>query len=550
MNTNKITVFIAVSLWCTAFSASASELLIKDSADHWPMASGPHGSWSTTGKAFPKQWSAATGENIRWRTSLPEGGQSGIAVWGDRLFLTTNKPLPANTANKDAVGSDIVGYCINANTGAIIWKVDLPGNKPMQHSGLFSDASSPTPITDGKHVWFVNASGMMGCYDYDGKKIWERLFESRTRHNAKQCEPMLVGDSIIYVEMRDASDPKRRPMKAKPGVRNSPAEDWPWTFLRAFDKYTGKPLWTADAGTSVHNTPTVGFVDGKPVIFHARGGGHRPPETPYGFSLTAVTNMTGKQPGATLWNAPRQSGIAYVVSHFNQHYAYCFDAGHLCVLDIKNGNETKRISLTSPVDWHRFNENQQQYVSKTGTTFVTGEKKSKPHPTNQTNIMVGEYCLFMSYTGHCIGRINTKTGKVEYVQVPIQVVWPTSEQNSERATKLTRQLSWSKFIPSDTQNSRGMEVAPDRRAKGDGWGHVTSAPPIAVNGHVIFTTMLGTVYIVNAQAKTFNDSAIVGINDLGHAGQTWTLGSPAASQGRLYFRTLKNVMCIEAMAHE
>lgn len=539
--------FSIVAFTCfIAPSVFGGALLVDGGGDNWPMAGGPHGSWSTTGKAVPTQWSVAQNVNIRWRTTLPEGGQGGIAVWGDRLFLTTNKPLPDGTANNHAIGSDIVGYCINANTGEILWKVTLPGTKPMQHSGLFSDASSPTPITDGKYVWFVNASGRMGCYDFDGKSIWERPFESRTRHNAKQCEPMLLGNSLIYVAMRDASDPKRRPMKAKPGVRNSPPEDWPWTFLRAFDKHTGKPIWTADAGTSVHNTPTVGFVDGKPVIFHSRGGGHRPPETPYGYSLTAIG---GKQPGASLWDVPFPSGIAYVVSHFDQQHAYCFDKDQLCVLNINNGKETKRISLTNHVDWHRFNEEQQQYVSETNTTFSATGKKPKFHPTNQTNILIGDHCLFMSYTGHCIGRVNVKTGKVEYVQVPIQIEWQNQgsdgNQTGDGAGKPVRQLRWSNHIPSDTHNARGMPVAPDKRAKGDGWGHVTSAPPIAVNGHVIFTTMLGTVYVVNARAETFNDRAIVGINDLGDAGKTWTLSNPAASNGKLYFRTLKDVVCVE-----
>ena len=41
------------------------------------------------GKAVPAEWSVVSGKNIRWRTPLPNGGQSGIAVWGDRLFLTT-----------------------------------------------------------------------------------------------------------------------------------------------------------------------------------------------------------------------------------------------------------------------------------------------------------------------------------------------------------------------------------------------------------------------------------------------------------------------------
>jgi hypothetical protein len=41
----------------------------------------------------------------------------------------------------------------------------------------YSDSTSPTPVTDGKSVCFTNASGRIGCWDFEGKKIWERRFE-------------------------------------------------------------------------------------------------------------------------------------------------------------------------------------------------------------------------------------------------------------------------------------------------------------------------------------------------------------------------------------
>ena len=32
-------------------------------------------------------------ENIAWKKTSPEGGQSGIISWGEKLFFTINKPL-------------------------------------------------------------------------------------------------------------------------------------------------------------------------------------------------------------------------------------------------------------------------------------------------------------------------------------------------------------------------------------------------------------------------------------------------------------------------
>ncbi|MDP9170366.1 MAG: hypothetical protein M3N54_07095, partial [Acidobacteriota bacterium] len=53
---------------------------------NWPQAAGPNGTWSVADAKAPVSWSVARKQNILWRAALPNGGQSGIAVWGDRLF--------------------------------------------------------------------------------------------------------------------------------------------------------------------------------------------------------------------------------------------------------------------------------------------------------------------------------------------------------------------------------------------------------------------------------------------------------------------------------
>src|SRR5579871_5360850 len=80
-------------------------------ADNWPQPAGPHGNWTAAGRSPALHWSVALNHNILWRTTLPEEGQSGIAVWGNRVFLTIMKPLASETAPKE--GTDIVGYCLD-----------------------------------------------------------------------------------------------------------------------------------------------------------------------------------------------------------------------------------------------------------------------------------------------------------------------------------------------------------------------------------------------------------------------------------------------------
>ena len=88
----KFTVFCipqAIGLFLS-FSVFAQE----DPGANWPQAAGPNHNWTvTTQQSVTLKWSAERNENIRWRTTLPESGQSGIAVWADRLFLTTTTVL-------------------------------------------------------------------------------------------------------------------------------------------------------------------------------------------------------------------------------------------------------------------------------------------------------------------------------------------------------------------------------------------------------------------------------------------------------------------------
>jgi outer membrane protein assembly factor BamB len=70
-----------------------SVVLVKGSTNQWPMSGGPDGSWKVqTNLKVPTEWSVRNGKNIKWRKTLEAGGQSGIAVWGDKIFFTINMP--------------------------------------------------------------------------------------------------------------------------------------------------------------------------------------------------------------------------------------------------------------------------------------------------------------------------------------------------------------------------------------------------------------------------------------------------------------------------
>lgn len=86
-------------------------------ANNWPQAAGPNGTWSVeTDVPAPTSFNVAEGRNVLWTKTLEESGQSGIAVWDDRIFLSILQPFEEGGEDAKSV-STIKALCIDASTG-------------------------------------------------------------------------------------------------------------------------------------------------------------------------------------------------------------------------------------------------------------------------------------------------------------------------------------------------------------------------------------------------------------------------------------------------
>jgi len=59
----------------------------------------------------------------------------------------------------------------------------------------------PTPVSDGKYVWYKSALGAMACLDLDGKVVWNKRIPSQggTNKSFHGCgSPLLIGDRLFY----------------------------------------------------------------------------------------------------------------------------------------------------------------------------------------------------------------------------------------------------------------------------------------------------------------------------------------------------------------
>ena len=501
---------------------------VSASNEDWPQAAGPNGNWAVEDAAAPVKWSVARNEGLVWKTTLPEVGQGGIAVWGDRVFLTTLKP---EDAGAKPTGKDVVAYCLDAKDGKILWTKTLVGSEISVPAYFFSDATSPSPVTDGQHVWFFNACGSMACFDFEGKKLWQRDWKPTVgRPFNKQFEPIVLGNAILNMEPRDASDPKRE------------AAD-PWNYIRAIDKLTGKTLWVSDDAMTHYNTPVVGqLADGTPAVLQGRGAYHGVPELPIGLSLTSLA--PGKE-GKTLWRYEPGKGKAAYTQHWNAKYAPWIDSDtsqHL-VLESATGKVLRTQSLTAKVDWRRYNTATGKHELLKDVDLSQQTPPIKVFPSQFCNIIVGDWHCFLCYTEagkhigppYCVGRVNMETGKVEYLEVPVSVVRESGKPD---------EFIWGKPQKSSTINSRGIDVVVDKRSQDDGWWWGYLGSPTAVSGKVYFTTMLGITYTIDAAAAVLDEKALLGVSDLGTPGQTWSLNSISHAHGRLYHRSIKEVICI------
>ena len=384
-------------------------------AQNWPQAGGPEGTWVARGPAAPTEWSVASGKNIRWRTPLPNGGQSGIAVWGDRIFLTTF------AEGEKGFSSKILGLAVDAKTGKILWQRPIDGTVKSPMLYAFSDSTTPTPVTDGKQVWFFNASGRIACFTWDGKPVWQHDYQpwGEPYPFNKQHEPILFRDLILNVEPLDGG--------AKPG----------WNYLRALDKKTGATKWIAEDATTAYNTARIGKrADGSVAVLHGRGGWHDVPERPVGLSLTNILD------GKTLWrfvagdgNVPAPQWQALYVMHWDQRNAYWFELGsdekHL-VLDAASGKLVREQSLWRKVDYRQWDPAAKKHVVHRDVNLREVRElapRNQPAagdvirvlPVWHNNMVAGGYHYFLTTTGHrrnrmppkgragpthCVGRVN------------------------------------------------------------------------------------------------------------------------------------------------
>jgi outer membrane protein assembly factor BamB len=126
-------------------------------AENWPQWRGPLLNGVSAETNLPVRWSKT--ENIAWKLAVPERSGSTPIVWGDRVFLHV------------AEGRNLWLWSVDRARGAVLWKRQLDdGNVRRQKQNM----SSPSPVTDGRHVWSMTGTGVIKAFDFEGSELWAR----------------------------------------------------------------------------------------------------------------------------------------------------------------------------------------------------------------------------------------------------------------------------------------------------------------------------------------------------------------------------------------
>lgn len=135
-------------------------------ADNWPQWRGPKNDGISAEKGLPAEFSET--KNLVWKLDLPGVGSSTPCVWGDRIFLTSGDE-----------SNNLLGLCLST-AGKEVWRVVLGKGGGAGRKKDEGNNASPSPSTDGKHVWFCFGSGDVACLDLDGKEVWK--FDAQKRY--------------------------------------------------------------------------------------------------------------------------------------------------------------------------------------------------------------------------------------------------------------------------------------------------------------------------------------------------------------------------------
>lgn len=222
-------------------------------ANDWPQWRGPNLDGTSDETGLPVTWSQT--ENVAWSLQLPAWSGSTPIIWGETIFL--------NVADGENLW---------------LWAVDRQGTKLWErflsdgdHRERKQNMSSPSPVTDGEHVWVMTGTGLLRAFDFEGNEIWVRDIPGDYGDfglNWGYASSPLLHDGALYVQV----------------LHGMKTDDTP--YVLKIDAATGETIWQQMRPTDAirespdsYTTPALLEYEGRTEIVITGGDvvtGHDP----------------------------------------------------------------------------------------------------------------------------------------------------------------------------------------------------------------------------------------------------------------------------------
>lgn len=187
-------------------------------AENWPSWRGPDGTGVSSEKNLPTEWSPE--KNVAWKLSLPGPAGATPVVWDHQIFLTS-----VNEAG------ELLLIAVDTSGKQLWQQVVASGNQNAR--GDEGNSASPSPMTDGKHVWVFMGEGTLACYTVDGAEVWKKNVQDSYGKFSIQfgmSSTPVLEDGVLYLQLiHGEGNPKTRE-----------------AVVVALDAASGKQLWKVD----------------------------------------------------------------------------------------------------------------------------------------------------------------------------------------------------------------------------------------------------------------------------------------------------------------
>ena len=235
---------LGISL-CSLFCLAACDSV---QAENWMRFRGPTGQGLSNETNLPVTWSAT--ENVKWKTSLPGKGWSSPIVFEDQIFLTAS--------TEEGVSCQVI--CLNRKDGSVNWTTEVHRQKPgpMRKQNSYA---TPTPVTDGKHVYSVFYDGTIIAVDFSGKIVWKNSEIDFFSLHGLGASPIVANGQVIMPFDGSSRDETQIGWKVP----------WEKAVVLSVDAEDGTVRWKGQRGKSRVGHVTPILVDNNSQVISAGG---------------------------------------------------------------------------------------------------------------------------------------------------------------------------------------------------------------------------------------------------------------------------------------